>query len=433
MIKDLNKDWVNKLYDEGILTYLIKKSQESVFKEIFREYLRNLVEIIYRLSLISSNSGSLKVQPFCLELVEDGYDLGLQPLSLIKIITQLIKYLNKNINDFNIRLIELKRVNDDGSLRVCNKCGDKKSYDEFSISQYGANGFTSVCKDCKNMDYAIMQSIKKLDVIDKIYNGKFKNGKCVKCGIDIIFLPCLTFHHYDPSVKKISYRDIADLPSDEIIRLLEQENVKLICFNCQRLIHATLFDRFKYVILDPNLYGYNIREIDEIIIHFKEKYNLEGEVSAVKYWMKKRIVIDYLFNGKCVGCGNINIFNNLACLEFHHTEPYVEQKLRWQKIKDLNIKTIIYKLLNEKCVCLCKNCHKLIDSHQFRKYSIEILGIPKGKLAKNKFQKLANNIQKHNIVKNSDIFPIIIEFMLDKAWKRALLCIYKITETKRNE
>lgn len=427
--KNINIDWVRKMHYEGLLN----KFQDPNFEELFRVYLIDLVEIIYRLIDFNKKSDIFKVKTFCIKLVKDGFDLGMKTLSLIKIITELIKYLNKNINDFDIQLKELKNVIDDGKLRICNKCGIKKTHCEFSIDKNGINNLMSICKDCVNKEYAIKQSIKKLDVINRIYNGRFKDGKCDQCGFDANYLPCLTFHHQNPLIKKYYYGEIADLPSDEICKLLEPENVRLICFNCQRLIHATLFDRFNCIILDQNLYSYTIREIDDTIINLKERYNLEGEVSAVKYWIKKRIVIDYLFNGKCVGCGKMTVFNNLPCLEFHHTDSNVEQKLRWRKIKHLDIKTIINRLLNEKCVCLCKNCHKLIESYQFSKYSIEILGIDKGQIVKNEFHKLVNNIQKHNIVKNINLYPILVEFMLDKAWKRALLCIYKITETKRNE
>jgi len=431
--KNINLGWVKEMEEKGILTYLHNKFQDSNFEQILRDYLKDLIEIIYRLVDFANKTEPFKVKPFCIELTKDGYNLGMQTLSLIKIITKLIKYLNKSIKDFNIQLIELKSIKDDGTLRVCNKCGIKKPYDEFSIDREGTNGLLSICKDCVNKEYAVMQSIKKLNVINRIYNGRFNDGKCVKCGIDTIYLPCLTFHHQNPLIKKYYYGEIADLPSDEIIRLFESEDVQLLCFNCQRLIHAKLFDRFKYLILDPYLYGYTIREIDDIILNFREKYNLEGEVSAVKYWMKKRAVIDYLFNSRCVGCGKMTVLNNLPCLEFHHIDPRVEGRLRWSKIKHLNIKTIINRLLREKCICLCKNCHKLIDSHQFARYSIEILGKDKGQLAKNEYNKLVNNVQKYNIVKNTRLYLILVEFTLDKAWKRALRCVYIITETKKKE
>jgi len=429
--KNMSIDWVKEMDEEGILTYLHNKFQEPNFEEILRYYLKDLIEITYRLIDFGNNPEPFRVLPFCEELVKDGYNLGIKARHLRRIIKDLIDYLNKNIKDFDIQLTKLERVVDDGSRRVCSKCGVRKPYSEFSKDK---KRFRSICKECSSKYQTISKAISKLRVITEIYGGKFRNGKCVKCGNDIAKLPSLTMHHLDPrltmnTLSKLLVKYSTDYK--KIIKILQPEKVVLMCINCQRLEHAYLFIRFRDIILDPNLYNYTVYEIEVNINSFKKRHGTQGEVTKIKYWIKKRVVIEYLFNGRCAGCGKITVFNNLPSLEFHHIDSIIEERLRWKKIRHLNIKRIITMLLEEGCICLCANCHKLIGSHRFAKLSVEILGEINGQKAKDEYNKLDFNIQRFNIVENTRLHPIIMEFTLDKAWKRALLCAYNITEKKR--
>ncbi len=431
--KNMSIDWVKEM-EEGILTYLHNKFQEPNFEGILRYYLKDLIEISYRLIDFGNKPEPFRVLPFCEELVKDGYNLGIKARHLRRIIKDLIDYLNKNINDFDIQLTELKRVVDDGTHRICSKCGDRKPYNEFSK---GVKGFRSICKECSSKYNTIVRGISKLRVITEIYEGKFRNGKCGKCGIDIAKLPNLTMHHLDLRLKKNTLSKLLQKYSTDykkIIEILQPEKVVLMCINCQRLEHGYLFIRFRDIILDPNLYNYTVYEIEANINSFKKRNGIKGEVTKIKEWIKKRVVIEYLFNGRCAGCGEITVFNNLQSLEFHHIGSIVEEKLRWKRIRHLNIKKIIIMLLEEECTCLCANCHKLIGSHRFAKHSVEILGEIRGQEARDEYNKLVYNIQKFNIFKNSRLHPIIIDFTLDKVWKRVLLCAYNIAEKKgKNE
>ncbi len=422
--KDSSQEWIKELIKNNLLSYLHIKFQDPNIEEILRKYLEDLTEITNKLIIV--NKGEiLDVTAFCKDLVKDGFNFGSPVDSLKRIIKNLVEYLNENIPEFNIQKRKAKRVFDDGIYRECSKCHKRKLHKEFSKDK--KNNLHAICKECTNKHFAIKHSIKKLKVITKIYEGRYKSGKCVKCGIYTIKLPCLTFHHLDRSIKKFTWNSVNSYDYNTIIRILEKEKVELVCFNCQKLIHASVFNRFKKIILDPNLYNYTMKEIETKISELRKKYHLKGGTSYIKYWMKKRIVINYLYNGRCAGCGKKTIHNNLPCLEFHHIDPNLtEEKLRWKNISQLNIKEIITMLLKERCLCLCKNCHELLTSHQFFKYSVEILGKIKGKLAKNEYTTLVNNIQKFNIVKNKRLYPILMEFTLDKAWKRALLCVFNI-------
>ena len=431
--KNMSIDWVKEMEEEGILTYLHNKFQDPNFEEILRDYLKDLVEITYRLIDLGNKPEPFRVLPFCKELVKDGYNLGIQANFFRRIIRNLVDYLNKNIKDFDIQLTKLKRVVDDGTQRVCSKCGIRKTYSEFSK---GVKGFRTICKECSSKYITIEKAISKLRVIAEIYGGKFRNGKCVKCGIDIAKLPSLAMHHSDLRLKKNNLQKLLEkYPTrssyKKIIEILQPEKVVLMCLNCHRLEHAPLFRRFNDVILDPSLYNYTVNKIEANINNFKKRNGIKGHITNVKDWIKKRIVFEYLFNGRCAGCGEITVFNNLPSLEFHHIGFIVEEKLRWKKIKHLNIKEIITMLLEERCICLCANCHKLIHSYQIAKYSVEILGEIKGQEAKDEYNKIVSNIQKFNIVKNIRLHPILVEFAIDKKWKKVLLCAYNITKKKR--
>ena len=426
--KDSSQEVIRELMQNNLLSYLHNKFQDPNVEEILRKYFIDLTEITKRLTAVKK-SEILNITDFCRNLVKDGFNLFYSVDSLKRIIKNLVEYLTENVEDFNIQKKKAERVFDDGIYRECSKCHKRKVYKEFSKNK--ENNLHAICKECTNNIFAIKHSIKKLEVIENIYNGRYKSGKCVKCGNDIIKLPCFTFHHPDPSIKRFTWNIISSYDFNTIIRILEKEKVEIVCFNCQKLIHANVFNRFKKIILDPKLYNYKMKEIETRISEFRKKYNLKGDTNSIKNWIKKRIIIDYLYNGRCAGCGKMTILNELPCLEFHHIDPNpTDKKLRWKKVHHLNIKEIINKLLEERCICLCKNCHELIQAPLSFKHAEKILGKSKGQLAKNEYNTLITNIQKFNIVKNKRLYPVLIEFSLDKAWKRALLCVYKITKMK---
>ena len=83
-------------------------------------------------------------------------------------------------------------------------------------------------------------------------------------------------------------------------------------------------------------------------------------------WIKKRIIVEKIFNGKCVGCEVDFVHNNLAALQFHHTITEEKDELvSWQKISNLPIEEILQVISNEECICLCGNCHHLIHAPNF--------------------------------------------------------------------
>ena len=86
---------------------------------------------------------------------------------------------------------------------------------------------------------------------------------------------------------------------------------------------------------------------------------------------KKRSVIEQVFNGKCISCGE----DRLPSLQAHHTN----QDLKINKWGDIsrkwNIKELIKDfIIEEECVCLCGNCHSMISTKNFENNIEKILG-----------------------------------------------------------
>lgn len=84
----------------------------------------------------------------------------------------------------------------------------------------------------------------------------------------------------------------------------------------------------------------------------------------IAYWFKKRFIIEQLFDGKCAGCGQINVYNNLPALTFHHRNPEAKKE-SWSELRFLKTDEIINIIKEKDLICLCSNCHRLIYSTQF--------------------------------------------------------------------
>ena len=106
-------------------------------------------------------------------------------------------------------------------------------------------------------------------------------------------------------------------------------------------------------------------------VRFKGAQHRSSIIYRIKKWIKKRIIIEILYNGACIGCRNIRINDKLPALDFHHRNPKIKE-FKWEKLSKFPIYNIITILKNEYCVCLCKNCHSLIHSINFEQFIDEI-------------------------------------------------------------
>ena len=116
----------------------------------------------------------------------------------------------------------------------------------------------------------------------------------------------------------------------------------------------------------------------------------------IKKWIKKKLIIDMFFSGKCIGCKQINTNDNLPLLEFHHRQPD-KKEIKWENISKLKLEKIENIIKNEDCICLCKNFHALIHSVHFEGFSVEIFGENSQliDIINKKFIKLRNNINSY--------------------------------------
>lgn len=262
-----------------------------------------------------------------------------------------------------------------GERKECGDCHNIRSHEYFRKRQ---GRLRSICEDCRQKKYSINNLRKQVKIITNLFDSK-----CHNCNIGLHFLPSMQFHHLSPYSKTYTWRTLRGRNIDAIIRIIKNENLKVLCKNCHACEEMTNYDRFKEIILSEKLSITNTEDIDELIyneirnnIKYKSGYHKGAQHRArikyrIKKWVKKRLVIEILYNGTCVGCENINLEEKLPALEFHHRNP-IKKEFKWEHISKYPLNMIIDILKNEDCICLCKNCHSLVHSIVFEQFYSEI-------------------------------------------------------------
>jgi len=268
-----------------------------------------------------------------------------------------------------------QKLYNDGENKECGKCHKIKSHDYFRKRQ---GRLYSVCEKCRQKMKAINNFKKQIKVITDLFDKK-----CHNCSSGFQILPAMEFHHINPYSKNYTWRTLRARNIDEIIRIIKKENLQVLCKNCHVCEQVTNYDKFKEIILSKKLSINNIGEIDDIVYHeirSNSRYHSEYLKGAqhrarikyrIKKWIKKRFVIEILYNGVCIGCRNVKIEEKLPALEFHHRNPK-KKEFKWENLSKFPINNIITILKNEDCICLCKNCHSLIHSINFEQFFEEI-------------------------------------------------------------
>jgi len=267
------------------------------------------------------------------------------------------------------------KLYNDGERKECGECHEIKSHEYFRKRQ---GRLRSICEDCRQKMQSINNFKKQIKVITSIFDKK-----CQNCHNGLQILPAMEFHHINPYSKKYTWRTLRGRNINEIIRIIQNENLQVLCKNCHACVEVTNYDKFKEIILSDKLSIDNIGELDGVIyneiksnIKYKPEYRKGSQHRArikyrIKKWIKKRLVIEILYNGVCIGCEDININDKLPALEFHHRNPN-NKEFKWEHLSKYPINDIITILKNEDCVCLCKNCHSLVHSINFKQYVDEI-------------------------------------------------------------
>ncbi|TET56702.1 MAG: hypothetical protein E3J52_11445 [Promethearchaeota archaeon] len=270
----------------------------------------------------------------------------------------------------------------------------------------------------------------KFKIINNIYQGKYK-GTCAHCNIKL--LHTIDFHHTDSTLKENTWKKRNNKDWKETMELFEKEKVIPLCGNCHSREQVKLFNNYKDIILRKNLFEKTEEQIDELIYNkvkdHESHYNRNIKFRITE-WLKKRSVIEQLYDGKCIGCGKITVKKNLPALQFHHRsgKKEADSKLKWHKIKRYDIKTICNELIKEDCVCLCVNCHKTIHFKNIESIATELFSSDYKRRIKIYKHEIQQNIQ------NFDLKPIVIinplgkEFEYGDVWKKYLLHIFELSK-----
>lgn len=321
----------------------------------------------------------------------------------------------------------------DGKVKECGNCHKVKLYTEFGLK---GRGLRSICKECKKNQDALEFFRNKFLIVINLTN-KQQNGKCVKCNTNFIVLPVLDFHHTKPELKKTTWRKNRRKNWKNLLDLFEKEKVIILCKNCHSSENTEIFNEYKEVILKDNLFEFNAEVINKLA-HEYVKTNKTKNIKNYKFrvieWIKKRSVIDQLYNGKCIGCENVTVMNNLPALDIHHRNEHQSKrkKLRWNQIKKLDIKSISEKLINEDCICLCSNCHTLFHSIKYKEFGEKIIGRKfKEQIAKI-YKNLENKIVSFEYRTTEIKDPLELLFRQGDFWKKYILYIYKLSQLKKD-
>jgi len=353
LIKDLkdNKSyprWINKLpvaEFEELRNKLAKDNISNEFEGSILKYFGELTNLVKDLRDLNKENQAINFSELSRNLIKQNRGLNLTKRGLEEAISGVYNHIKNNFDDFKLERAKRKAILGTESEKESIRCLKK--------------------------EYKLL-----IEMNDGNYGGKCSNPSCLT---DFKRLPAFDFHHEDPTIKTTTWSDIMHKKYDEIKNILEAQKVKPICKNCHLPDNAKIFNNFKDIILKKDLFTYSSKDIDKIINLKLNKFVKENNTNytaaslkfEVKRWIKKRSVIEQVFNGKCISCGE----GRLPSLQVHHTN----QNLKVHKWGDVSRKWNIKKLINEyiieeECVCLCGNCHAMINTKNFENNIEEVLG-----------------------------------------------------------
>lgn len=271
---------------------------------------------------------------------------------------------------------------------------------------------------------------------------ELSGGKCNNCQTGLIFLPSFEFHHTEKEIKNLSWRKIYQNSYQTLRNWAVNEKVTPLCGNCHSKEQAKYYKEFQNLILTKNLFKFSQEEIEELInvsIRNHPKYKNSKIKSKIKYqikrWIRKRFVIEQLYNGKCIVCGS-QAYKNLPSMIFHHRNEK-QKTLVWGDLRDLDCVEILKSLISENCVCICSNCHGVLHST----FNSNIEEILKGIFTENEINKFSSEINqilsrinyaiisfKFNLETIKFISPLKYAINQNDIWKIKMLKIFSYLE-----
>jgi hypothetical protein len=151
---------------------------------------------------------------------------------------------------------------------------------------------------------------------------------------------------------------------------MEDEGVVVKCANHHNLGHSKYFNLFNYLINWKEIFSYT-PELIHLLIRISlnsykitKNYSIEENKSArqlIIINLKRRYIINLLYNGICSICGEFNVKYHLPVFQFHH----VDEKNKTVNAYDLfsnklPCSEIIRILADEKGGFICGNCHSVL-------------------------------------------------------------------------
>ena len=387
--KKINSQILNKFYKlslEEFQTYYEKLqdklTSDLIYVENFREYLSDLVKLVFNIAhSISKKSHLSKLE---LAVVRDLANYNFE-------------WFNKKPERSHFYYLNISnQSNDDfyNDKKRCRRCQRVLSFDEFEKygsergNKGGKQSYRTLCKICRKEVKSIRALRKKLRLILELF-GK----KCSKCDTSLIYLPSFEFHHTSKGRKEFSWRNISQKSYQTLKNWAINEKVIPLCGNCHSKEQAKYFNEFKQLILKNNLFKLSQKEIEESIdssIRNHPKFKNLKIKSKIKYqikrWIRKRYVIEQLYDGKCVVCG-IKANENLPSMIFHHRTDKLKT-LDWGDLRDLDCEEILNSLISENCVSICSNCHGALHTT----FNSNIEDILKDLFTKNEISKFTSEL-----------------------------------------
>lgn len=262
-----------------------------------------------------------------------------------------------------------KEPNDNGTKKECGRCHEIKSLNDFEMNSKKKT-YESYCRPCR-LEYKQIRALQnKNNIIRNIHGGKYAE-KCPKCNTSTSKLPAFDFHHpiKDLKTKRINFHG----NWENVLKKLEKEKAIPICRNCHLKEQSKYYKKYKELIEKKNDFESSVKGIEKklykvIYNRFPEKGHKEGY--QIKSWISKRIVVDRLYNGKCISCGE----KNIATLQFHHRDKNKKTFEKYDKLRYTTIEKIEKKLIKDDAVCICGNCHRMTEAYNFKKNHQEIIG-----------------------------------------------------------
>lgn len=337
---NLNLDWIQEITNDELKEISIKANDFKLLPAL-NKYLEDMINIVKTLKTLNDddiiNKEGISASHIVNKLIGKDITLGMSRNSLVKFIPTLIDFLKENLIFFELEYKTRQShlyINQKLQLKECGRCHEIKEFSEFYMGKYRLHSY---CKECENLMRRLNEAKFKIEVINNIDDRKY-NGKCPECGTSILKLPALEMHHSIKELKTINFSRMYKLGVKNAITRLEMEEAVLLCSNCHSKRQAIIFNEYLDLILKDNLFYYSAEDIENLVVNavdnnlkikditnWRRKYEIKTKMME---WIKKRAVIEQLYDSKCVGCGKISVKNNLSSLDFHHTIKGIEKFIR---------------------------------------------------------------------------------------------------------